>query len=49
MGKQPMLVEDIAEAVKTARTLAEVSDLVCVTGSLYTVGEARDSLGLPIE
>ncbi len=49
MGKQPLLVEDVAEAVKTARTLAEVSDLVCVTGSLYTVGEARDALGLKIE
>jgi len=38
--------EDVVQAVKFARTLAAVSDMVCVTGSLYTVGEARGSLGL---
>ncbi len=46
MGHDCVVVEDIAEAVKFARTLAAVSDMVCVTGSLYTVGEARNSLGL---
>ncbi len=48
MGKECYAVEDVAGAVKLARTLAEVSDLVCVTGSLYTVGEAREALKLKL-
>jgi dihydrofolate synthase/folylpolyglutamate synthase len=47
MGYDGVVVEDIGEAVRFARTLASVTDMVCVTGSLYTVGEARDALGLP--
>ncbi|MEW6553556.1 MAG: folylpolyglutamate synthase/dihydrofolate synthase family protein [Actinomycetota bacterium] len=46
MGHDCVVVEDVAEAVKFARTMATVSDMVCVTGSLYTVGEARGALGL---
>jgi dihydrofolate synthase/folylpolyglutamate synthase len=46
MGYDGVVVEDIGEAVKFARTLASVTDMVCVTGSLYTVGEARAALGL---
>lgn len=46
MGYDCVVVEDIGEAVKFARTLAAVTDMVCVTGSLYTVGEARTALGL---
>jgi dihydrofolate synthase / folylpolyglutamate synthase len=46
MGYDCVVVEEVAEAVKFARTLAAVSDMVCVTGSLYTVGEARVSIGL---
>ncbi|WP_287152482.1 folylpolyglutamate synthase/dihydrofolate synthase family protein [Candidatus Solincola tengchongensis] len=46
MGYEGVVVEDIGEAVRFARTLASVSDMVCVTGSLYTVGEAREALGL---
>jgi dihydrofolate synthase/folylpolyglutamate synthase len=45
-GHDCVVVEEVAEAVKFARTLAAVSDMVCVTGSLYTVGEARSALGL---
>ncbi len=44
--KRCVAVESIGEAVKKAKTLASVSDMICVTGSLYTVGEARDALGL---
>ncbi len=44
--KKCELVGTIPEAIKRAKTLASVSDLICVTGSLYTVGEARDALGL---
>lgn len=46
MGYDCVVVENIGEAVKFARTLAAVTDMVCVTGSLYTVGEARAALGL---
>ena len=46
MGYDCVVVESVAEAVKFARTLASVSDMVCVTGSLYTVGEAREAMGL---
>jgi len=36
--------EDVSSAVKYAKSIAEKNDLVCVTGSLFTVGEARDFL-----
>lgn len=49
MGYDSVVVESVAEAVKFARTLASVSDMVCVTGSLYTVGEARTAMGLQPE
>lgn len=48
LGREALLVEEVPEAVKAARTLAGVGDAVCVTGSLYTVGEARDALNLKI-
>ncbi len=46
MGYDCVVVEDIGEAVRFGRTLAAVTDMVCVTGSLYTVGEARTAMGL---
>jgi dihydrofolate synthase/folylpolyglutamate synthase len=46
MGYDAVVVEKVGEAVKFARTLAAVTDMVCVTGSLYTVGEARSDMGL---
>ncbi len=46
MGYRGTVVEDIGEAVRFARTLASVTDMVCITGSLYTVGEARAAMGL---
>ncbi len=49
LGKDCVVVESVGEAVRLARTLAAVSDLVCVTGSLYTVGEARTALGMKPE
>jgi len=48
-GFDCLVMESISEAVKFARTLAAVTDMVCVTGSLYTVGEARTALGLEPE
>lgn len=37
-------VDDTAAAVRKARALALPDDLICVTGSLFTVGEAREQL-----
>jgi dihydrofolate synthase/folylpolyglutamate synthase len=37
-------IDDTAAAVKKARALALPDDLICVTGSLFTVGEAREQL-----
>ncbi len=38
------LVEDVGDAVNRAMSLAGPADLVCVTGSLYMVAEAREHL-----
>ena len=36
---------EIKEAIEYAKSIAKKDDLICVTGSLFTVGEARDILG----
>lgn len=36
----------VADALRQATTEAESNDLICVTGSLYVVAEAREALGL---
>lgn len=38
----------LADALAAARSESKTRDIVCVTGSLALVGEARDLLGLPI-
>ncbi len=38
------LVEDVREAVKKALCLARPEDLVCITGSIYMIAEAREYL-----
>lgn len=35
-------IEDINEAIIKAQNIAQNRDLICITGSLFTVGEARD-------
>lgn len=35
-------IDDVKKAVSHALSIAENKDIICVTGSLYTVGEARD-------
>jgi dihydrofolate synthase/folylpolyglutamate synthase len=40
------LVPDVAAALDQARALASPADLICVTGSLSVVGDARIALGL---
>ena len=41
-AKKILVVRDIRKAVKKAVSLAKADDLVLVTGSVFTVGEARD-------
>ena len=36
------VVEDVKQAVRKAMSLSNKDDLICVTGSLFTVGEARE-------
>jgi dihydrofolate synthase/folylpolyglutamate synthase len=40
------LTSDIPEALDQAAALARPDDLICVTGSLFVVGAAREALGL---
>jgi dihydrofolate synthase/folylpolyglutamate synthase len=41
-SKNFMIVEDVKDAVEKALSLSKNNDLVLVTGSLFTVGEARE-------
>ncbi|MBI2400549.1 MAG: bifunctional folylpolyglutamate synthase/dihydrofolate synthase, partial [Deltaproteobacteria bacterium] len=43
-GKPVIGVESVKEACKKALSLASHTDCVCVTGSLFTVGEGREYL-----
>ncbi|MFH1147809.1 MAG: folylpolyglutamate synthase/dihydrofolate synthase family protein [Pseudomonadota bacterium] len=38
------LTSNIAEAISRAESLAEENDLICIAGSLYLIGEAREIL-----
>ncbi|MEK6591040.1 MAG: cyanophycin synthetase, partial [Nitrospinota bacterium] len=38
------IIEDIPVAISKAKNLASVNDLICITGSFFTVGEARGCL-----
>jgi dihydrofolate synthase/folylpolyglutamate synthase len=40
-GKKAEMTEDFKEAIKRGLLLTQGEDLLCITGSLYTVGEAR--------
>jgi dihydrofolate synthase / folylpolyglutamate synthase len=45
-GLPQEMAPDIASAIERAVALAEPSDLICVTGSLFIVADARDYYGL---
>ena len=47
-GAPTRVHSDLAGALAAARTDASPNEIVCVTGSLALVGEARDALGLPV-
>ena len=40
-GKKAEIAEDLREAIERGLSLTQEEDLLCITGSLYTVGEAR--------
>jgi dihydrofolate synthase/folylpolyglutamate synthase len=40
-GKRAEIIEDLKEAIEKGLSLTGQEDLLCITGSLYTVGEAR--------
>jgi dihydrofolate synthase/folylpolyglutamate synthase len=40
-GKKAEVIEDLKEAIERGFSMAGEEDLLCITGSLYTVGEAR--------
>ena len=45
-GMQAQIVPDVGDAISAAQRFAGPGGLVCVTGSLYVVAEAREALGL---
>ncbi len=40
-GKKAEIVQDVQKAIDRGLSIASSEDLLCITGSLYTVGEAR--------
>ena len=40
-GKRAEIIEDLKEAIERGLSITGQEDLLCITGSLYTVGEAR--------
>jgi dihydrofolate synthase/folylpolyglutamate synthase len=40
-GKKAEVIEDLKEAIERGVSITGEEDLLCITGSLYTVGEAR--------
>jgi dihydrofolate synthase/folylpolyglutamate synthase len=45
-NKKIIIEEDICNAINYSISIAEKNDLICVTGSLFLVGAARDCLNL---
>jgi dihydrofolate synthase/folylpolyglutamate synthase len=48
-GKKAIIIENLYEAIQKGLSLMNQEDLLCITGSLYTIGEAKaffDSRGM---
>jgi dihydrofolate synthase / folylpolyglutamate synthase len=41
-GKKAEIMEDLSQAIEKGLSMTRKEDLLCITGSLYTVGEARN-------
>jgi dihydrofolate synthase/folylpolyglutamate synthase len=46
-GKRGKIIEDVGKAARYLLSMATERDLVCITGSFYTIGEAKASLSSP--
>ena len=47
LQKQPVtvdIIEQVSAAVPAVREMADADDLICITGSIFTVAEAKQSL-----
>jgi folylpolyglutamate synthase/dihydropteroate synthase len=40
-GKKAEVIEEMKEAIGRGLSLTREEDLLCITGSLYTIGEAK--------
>lgn len=45
-GKRSKILNNVQDAVTTAKQMASQGDLICITGSAYLAGEARQALDL---
>lgn len=45
-GKHAETVNDVLDAVTTAKHIASREDMICITGSAYVAGEAQQALGI---
>jgi dihydrofolate synthase/folylpolyglutamate synthase len=44
-GKKAEVIEEMKEAIEKSLSLTREEDLLCITGSLYTIGEAKSHFG----
>ncbi len=42
--KEPIVIENIDEALKEAKRIANKDDLICITGSFYLAGKVKETL-----
>ena len=42
-SRNVILIEDAADACRTAISMANADDIICISGSIFTVGEAREA------
>ncbi|MFN3531232.1 MAG: bifunctional folylpolyglutamate synthase/dihydrofolate synthase [Candidatus Brocadia sp.] len=45
-GKQSKILDNVRDAIAAAKQIASQDDLICITGSAYLAGEAREVLDL---
>ncbi len=45
-SKEPMVIENIDEALREAKSIADKNDLICITGSFYLAARVKETLNL---
>ena len=43
-GKEPIVIENIDEALKEAKRIADKDDMICITGSFYLAAKVKETL-----